>query len=56
MFKKILQPFYAIYAVVTFFIGLLINLPFFVAISMGDVGQAYRKGAEFCYGNIQKFY
>ena len=36
MFKKILQPFYAIYAVVTFMIGLVVLFPFFLLISIGN--------------------
>jgi 1-acyl-sn-glycerol-3-phosphate acyltransferase len=36
MFKKILQPFYAVYAVIIFLIGLFINFPFFLLISVGN--------------------
>ena len=34
--RKILQPFYTTYVVVTFVAGLLINFPFFVLISIGN--------------------
>jgi len=36
MFRKILQPFYTAYAVITFVTGLLINFPFFLLISIGN--------------------
>ena len=36
MFRKILQPLYTVYAVTTFVIGLLINFPFFLIISIGN--------------------
>ncbi len=36
MVRKILQPFYTVYAVTTFVIGLLINFPFFLLISIGN--------------------
>ena len=36
MFRKILQPFYTTYAVTTFMIGLIINFPFFLLISIGN--------------------
>src|ERR1700733_7361744 len=36
MVRKILQPFYTAYAVITFLIGLFINFPFFVLISLGN--------------------
>ncbi|GAA4462245.1 lysophospholipid acyltransferase family protein [Nemorincola caseinilytica] len=36
MLKKILQPFYAVYVVVTFLIGLCITFPFFVLLSIGN--------------------
>ena len=36
MIRKILQPFYTFYAVTTFMVGLLINLPAFVIISIGN--------------------
>ena len=36
MIRKILQPFYTAYAVITFLIGLLFNFPFFLLISIGN--------------------
>ncbi len=36
MVRKILQPFYTAYAVITFLIGLFINFPFFLLISIGN--------------------
>ena len=36
MIRKILQPFYTAYAVITFVVGLLINFPFFLLISIGN--------------------
>jgi len=36
MVRKLLQPFYTAYAVITFVIGLLINFPFFLLISIGN--------------------
>ncbi len=36
MVRKILQPFYTAYAVITFVAGLLINFPFFLLISIGN--------------------
>ncbi len=36
MFKKIVQPVYAVYAVIVFLIGLFINFPFFLLISIGN--------------------
>ncbi len=36
MVRKVLQPFYTAYAVITFVIGLLINFPFFLLISIGN--------------------
>lgn len=36
MVRKILQPVYTAYAVITFIIGLLINFPFFLLISLGN--------------------
>jgi 1-acyl-sn-glycerol-3-phosphate acyltransferase len=36
MVRKILQPFYTAYAVTIFVIGLLINFPFFLLISIGN--------------------
>ena len=42
MVRKILQPFYTAYAVITFVIGLLINFPFFLLISTGNNIRARR--------------
>ena len=42
MFKKIVQPVYAVYAVIVFLAGLFINFPFFLLISMGNNMAARR--------------
>ena len=36
MLRKLLQPFYTVYAITTFVAGLLINFPFFLLISIGN--------------------
>lgn len=42
MLRKIVQPFYSIYVVVTFLIGLCITFPFFVALSIGNRASTRR--------------
>jgi 1-acyl-sn-glycerol-3-phosphate acyltransferase len=43
MTRKILQPFYTVYAVITFLLGLAITFPFYVFFSLGNNMAARRK-------------